>query len=132
MAVGVTVDGYPETNVRGVVLGTGVGSAQLSTHRLADGTVVVDVRGELDLASTATLRDELSAQVTAMRPPLVMVDLGLVTFMDSTALSALISVQRSARSVGASLRVVNPSPFVAQLINTAGLGEALGYRSVEG
>jgi anti-anti-sigma factor len=109
-----------------------VGSAHLSTHRLADGTLVVHVRGELDLASTATLRDDLSARVIAMRPPLVVVDLGLVTFMDSTALSALINVQRNARSIGASLRVVNPSPFVAQLIDTAGLAEALGYRSAHG
>jgi anti-anti-sigma factor len=101
----------------------------LSTHRLADGTVVVDVRGELDLASTATLRDELSARVISMRPPRLVVDLGLVTFMDSTALNALLSVQRHARGVGASLSVVNPSPFVAQLLNTAGLAEALGYRS---
>jgi anti-anti-sigma factor len=94
--------------------------------------MVVDVRGELDMASTATLRDDLAARVVAMRPPCVVVDLGLVTFMDSAALSALINVQRSARSVGASLRVANPSPFVARLLRTAGVAEALGYRFVEG
>jgi stage II sporulation protein AA (anti-sigma F factor antagonist) len=104
----------------------------MSTHRLTDGTVVADVRGELDVASTAALRDELSAQVIAMRPPEVIVDLGLVTFMDSTALNALLGVQRNARSVGASLRVVNPSPFVAQLLVTLGVAEALGYQPVEG
>jgi anti-anti-sigma factor len=102
----------------------------MSTHRLADGTVVVHVRGELDLASAAILRDGLSARVIEMRPPLVVVDLGLVTFMDSTALNSLLSVQRNARGIGASLRVVNPSRFVAHLIETAGLAEALGYRSV--
>ncbi|NJC65896.1 STAS domain-containing protein [Planosporangium flavigriseum] len=105
-----------------------MGSAQLSTHRLADGTVVVDVRGDLDVASTATLRDELTAKVLDMRPPRVVVDLGLVTFLDSSALNALIGVQRYARKVGASLRVVNPSPFVARLLNTLGVAEALGYR----
>jgi anti-anti-sigma factor len=98
----------------------------MSTHRLADGTVVVDVRGELDVASTATLRDELSARVVATRPPRVVVDLGLVTFMDGAALGALLRVQRSARSVGASLRVANPSPFVARLLDAAGVAEALG------
>jgi anti-anti-sigma factor len=104
----------------------------MSTHRLSDGTVVVDVRGELDLASTAALRDELSARVIAMRPPRVVVDLGLVTFMDSMALNALLSVQRNARRVGASLRVVNPSPFVAQLLATAGVADALGYGQAQG
>lgn len=113
-------------------MGPGVGNAQLTTHRLTDGTLVVDVRGELDIASTAALRDELSAYLISLRPPQVMVDLGLVTFMDSTALNALLAVQRTARSVGAWLRVVNPSPFVAQVIQTAGLAEALGYRTKAG
>jgi stage II sporulation protein AA (anti-sigma F factor antagonist) len=88
--------------------------------------MVVDVRGELDLASTATLRDDLSAEVIAMRPPGVMVDLGLVTFIDSTALSALISVQRNVGAIGASLQVVNPSPCVARLLHATGIGETLG------
>ncbi|GII25663.1 hypothetical protein Pme01_52600 [Planosporangium mesophilum] len=104
---------------------------QISTHRLADGTMVVDVRGELDVASTATLRDDLASRVVALRPPAVVIDLGLVTFMDSTALTALINVQRSARSVGATMRVTNPSPFVANLLRTAGVAEALGVGSVQ-
>jgi stage II sporulation protein AA (anti-sigma F factor antagonist) len=132
MAIGVRADGCTGKRSREVVLSPGVTGAQMSTHRLTDGTVVADVRGELDVASTAALRDELSAQVIAMRPPEVIVDLGLVTFMDSTALNALLGVQRNARSVGASLRVVNPSPFVAQLLVTLGVAEALGYQPVEG
>ena len=62
----------------------------------------------------------------------MIVDLGLVTFMDSTALNALLSVQRNARSVGVSLRVVNPSPFVARMLVTLGVADALGYRPVGG
>jgi anti-anti-sigma factor len=115
---------------RELVLSTGVGG-HISTHRLADGTMVVDVRGELDVASIATLRDDLAARVVALRPPSVVVDLGLVTFMDSAAVTALVNVQRSARSVGASMRVTNPSPFVANLLRTAGVAEALGYGSVQ-
>jgi anti-anti-sigma regulatory factor len=41
---------------------------------LSDGTIVVDIRGELDLVSTATLRDDVSAEVIAMRSPGVVVD----------------------------------------------------------
>jgi anti-anti-sigma factor len=102
-----------------------VGSGQLSTRRLSDGTMVVDVRGELDLASTATLRDDLSAEVIAMRPPGVVVDLGLVTFMDSTGLNALIGVQRNIGSAGVVLRVMNPSPVGPLLLRSSGVDEAL-------
>jgi anti-anti-sigma factor len=105
-----------------------MGSGQLSTRRLSDGTMVVDVRGELDLTSTATLRDSLSAEVIAMRPPGVVVDLGLVTHMDGDAIGALVSVQRNVGAVGVSLWVVNPDPSVARLLDAAGIGDALGYR----
>jgi anti-sigma B factor antagonist len=88
--------------------------------------MVVDVRGELDVASTATLRDDLSAEVIAMNPPGVVVNLELVTFMDSTALGALVSVQRNVGTIGASLRVVNPSPCVTRLLRATGAGETLG------
>ncbi|NJC66647.1 STAS domain-containing protein [Planosporangium flavigriseum] len=93
---------------------------------MSDGTVVVDVRGELDLASTATLREDLSAEVSAMRPPGVVVDLGLVTFIDSIGLSALIGVQRDISSTGVAMRVVNPSPLVARMLHVAGVDEGLG------
>jgi anti-anti-sigma regulatory factor len=53
-----------------------MGSGQLSTRWLSDGTMVVGVRGEIDLASTVTLRDGLSAEVIAIKPPDVLVDLG--------------------------------------------------------
>jgi anti-anti-sigma factor len=110
----------------------GVGSGQLSTRRLADGTLMIELRGELDVASTMALRDRLSAAILAIRPPGVVVDLGLVTFMDSSTLGALTSTQRTARSVGAWLRVVNPSPFVERLLRITGVAEALGYQPAAG
>jgi anti-anti-sigma factor len=109
-----------------------VDGGQVSTRLLVDGTMRVELRGELDLASTGALRDQLSADVTTMKPSSVVVDLGLVTFMDSTALSALINMRRTADSVGAPLRVVNPSPFVARLLRVAGVAEALGCQPVGG
>jgi stage II sporulation protein AA (anti-sigma F factor antagonist) len=90
--------------------------------------MVVDVRGELDRASTTTLCDGLSGHVIATRPPRVVVDLGSVTAMDDSALRALLRVQSDARACGASLRVRNPSLSAARLLVTTGVAEALGYR----
>jgi anti-sigma B factor antagonist len=103
---------------------------QVKTRLLVDGTMMVELCGELDLASTSALRDQLSADVLAMKPSGIVVDLGLVTFMDSTALSTLIRVQHTADSVGARLRVVNPSPFAARLLRITGVAEALGCQPV--
>lgn len=98
----------------------------MTTRQLSDGTLIVDVRGSVDRYSTATLCDNLSAEVIAVKAPAVLVDLGSVTFMDDTALAALVKVQRIISTVGASLRVVNPSPCVAQLLHANGAEEALG------
>jgi anti-anti-sigma factor len=94
--------------------------------------MMVELRGELDPASTTALRDQLSADVLAAKPSSVVVDLGLVTFMDSTTLGVLVSVQHTADSIGACLRVVNPSPFAARLLGIAGVAEALGCQPVGG
>ncbi|NJC74299.1 STAS domain-containing protein [Planosporangium thailandense] len=101
-------------------------SGQLSTHWLPDGNLMVDVRGELDILSSRTLRHSLSAEVIAMKPVGVLVDLGSVTFMDTTALGALIGVQRDLHRLGAELRVVNTSPSVAHLLAEAGVDGVLG------
>ncbi|MGC9665867.1 STAS domain-containing protein [Planosporangium sp. 12N6] len=103
-------------------------SGLVKTHRLIDGTMMVDVRGELDSASTETLCHGLAGDVVAAKPSRVVVDLASVTAMDDAALVALLGVQRDANRVGASLRVANPNPTVARLMATAGVAETLGCR----
>jgi anti-anti-sigma factor len=105
---------------------------QVQTRLSVDGTMMVELSGELDLASVPALRDRLLVDVLTMRPTDIVVDLEPVSFMDSTALSALISMRRTAEGIGASLRVVNPSPFAARLLNITGLAEALGCQPVGG
>lgn len=105
---------------------------QVWTSLSTDGTMVVELNGELYLASAPALRDRLSADVLTKQPTDVVVDLARVTFMDSTALSALITVRNAADGVGASLRVVNPSPFAARLLSITGMAEVLGCQPVGG
>ncbi len=71
-------------------------SAVIDTYSLGDAVVAL-ARGELDIASAPTLREELAAVITAEpRPRLVCCDLTEVTFMDSTALSALVFAHETA------------------------------------
>jgi anti-anti-sigma factor len=102
-------------------------SGVTNTMRLADGTIVVDVRGELDFPRAGSLRDTILAKVTASRPPRVVIDLSLVTFMDSAALGALVTIQQAAADYGVAVSVANPSPFVARLIEVAGVAETLRH-----
>jgi anti-anti-sigma factor len=102
-------------------------SGVTNTMRLTDGTIVVDVRGEVDFPRVGALQDSILAKVTAARPPRVVIDLSLVTFMDSAGLGALVTIQQAAADYGVPVSVTNPSPFVARLMDVAGLSEALRH-----
>jgi anti-sigma B factor antagonist len=103
-----------------------VGEALLNARRLADGTVVIEVRGEIDVASAAQLRALLVDNVANLRPISIVVDLRHVTFVDSTGIGALAAGQNAARRVGVGFRVSNPTPFVSHQLRIMGLAAQLG------
>jgi anti-sigma B factor antagonist len=103
-----------------------VSGALLNTRRLADGAVIVEVRGELDVSSSADLHTALIDTVTNVRPIRIVVDMMHVTFLDSTGIGALAAGQNAARSVGVSFAVGNPAPFVRRQLQLMGLSDAFG------
>jgi anti-sigma B factor antagonist len=103
-----------------------VGEALLNTRRLADGAVVIEVRGEVDLASAEHLRATLVDTAISLRPVCIVVDMLHVTFVDSTGIGALAAGQNTARQVGIGFEVRNPAPFVRQQLRMMGLSAAFG------
>jgi anti-sigma B factor antagonist len=101
-----------------------VSGALINPARAADGAVVVDVRGELDIESADRLRRILS-DTARLHPPRIVVDLLHVTFIDSTGLSALMAGRSAAQTVGVAYSVRHPSGFVATQLRQTGLYEAL-------
>jgi len=110
----------------------GVGDALLSTRRLADGTVVVEIRGELDSSTADQLRDVLVDTVTRFRPVRVQADMMHVTFIDSTGIGALAAGRNAARALGVRFEVHNPGPFVASQLRMLGLLDAFGLDPAAG
>ena len=100
--------------------------AVLTTRRQADGAIVVEVRGSLDTDTVDTLRHTLVGTAQRERPPLLIVDLTFVTFMDSQGIGALVSGHHAAREVGTRLVLRNPSEFVHRQLRVTGLAEMFG------
>jgi len=90
----------------------------ITVVRGAAGPVVVGVKGELDVATTPELRECLAGVDGD-----VVVDLSGVTFMDSTALGALVAATNRSREQGATLMLRGESAFVSRLLKVAGLGD---------
>jgi anti-sigma B factor antagonist len=85
-------------------------------------TPVVRVAGEVDLATSPQLRAALAG------PPVdpsgrTIVDLCDVTFLDSTALSALVTAHVRFLDAGGDLRLVVDSPPVKRILAVTGLDQ---------
>jgi anti-anti-sigma factor len=61
-----------------------------------EGRVHVTLRGELDLSSVSKIEDELN-RVESSAPPLLVIDLSQLTFLDSTGLRCLVTADQRAR-----------------------------------
>ena len=80
--------------------------------------------GEVDLSVAPSFRDAGAELARSVAPGRLEVDLGDVTFIDSSGLGALISLRNEARQCGASLVLVRVSPVVARFFELAGVQDS--------
>jgi anti-sigma B factor antagonist len=92
--------------------------------RNEDHAAVVTVSGELDLASSPALEEELD-RVVSSQTPLVVIDLRALEFMDSTGLSVLIRAHQRAEERGLRFGLVRGSQQVQRLLSLTGVAERL-------
>lgn len=93
-----------------------------------DGYTVVAVAGEVDVATAPTLRERLDETI-GQSGSLVVVDLGGVTFIDSTALGVLIGALNRSAAEGGVLRLVISEPRIIKIFEITGLTELFDIRS---
>ncbi|WP_435748128.1 STAS domain-containing protein [Nocardioides sp. SYSU DS0663] len=95
----------------------------LSVSREGD-WAVVQARGEIDLATVGAFRTALQ-DLMVEGAVQVAVDLSGVSFIDSSALGALVAAHRRARGLGGSLAIAGPQPPVARILELTGLDRVL-------
>jgi anti-sigma B factor antagonist len=102
-------------------------------HRLWDGTVVVEVAGEVDLDTTPQLQAAIVTCVDQAGDKPSVLNLTAVTFLDSSGLTALLSGTLRAQERQGFLRiVVDSNRPVIRPIAVTGLDEELAlYHTVE-
>ena len=95
-----------------------------------DGAVVVHLSGELDLYNADELRDALVA-VVETKPDRVVVDLGRVDFIDSTALAVLIEARKRLENERTFL-VAAPGHEPRRTLEVTGMAQLFGlYETVD-
>lgn len=83
---------------------------------------VLKVSGEVDI-QTSTILDEHVQRALDEGASFLVVDLGDVTFLDSTGLSVLIAGLKRCQSAGGAMRVSSARPNVRRVFEVTGLTE---------
>jgi anti-sigma B factor antagonist len=109
-------------------------SVDLST-RDGNGHVIVELRGEFDVADAAAVVAAFAAIV--VRQPVIIVDLAALDFIDSSGVAALARGRNLARQAGGDLLLASPQHRVVQALTLtrlidifpvhASVDEAAGY-----
>jgi len=102
-----------------------MGDAVVNRSVQPDGTVVIELRGELDLAINEALRLLLVETASTVRPPRIEVDMRHVSFVDSTGIGALAAGYTAARAAGVEFTVRDLAPFIAEQLRLTGLYDRL-------
>jgi len=98
---------------------------------VADGAVVVAVEGEVDLYASPKLRHEIVHWAQKKTLSLV-IDLGGVTYMDSSGIATLVEGLQLTRRYGGKFRIARPGPSIQEVLRFAHLDKIFGiFDSVE-
>lgn len=87
---------------------------------------MLQLRGDLDMASADELRLQLLQAVQDVGAGEVILDMSGVTFMDATALGMLVGANHRLTQLGGNLKIESPPDHVRRLLAAAGLDGLLG------
>jgi anti-sigma B factor antagonist len=97
---------------------------EVRRHR---GWTVVDITGDLDMATAPALR-QLVIQLLSTGVRLVAVDLTAADFVDSTGLGALVAALKRVRTHDGELVVICPEPRLRRIFELTELVAVFGLR----
>ncbi|MEU6406577.1 STAS domain-containing protein [Streptomyces sp. NPDC046985] len=92
-----------------------------------DRVCVVALAGEVDIDGSARLRESLLACLETA--PATVVDLGEVTFMDSSGINALITAHQAAESAGKPLCLAAPRGAVLRVLQLVGVDALIPWHA---
>ena len=90
------------------------------TSSLQDGTSLVTLGGELDLATAGAELEELLEECTENACHVVL-DMSQVTYIDSTGLGLLVKTDKRLSAAGRRLVILRPHPSVRRILEITGL-----------
>lgn len=102
-----------------------VAGLDVETQSHVDQAVLV-LHGELDMETRFSLHEVAVEQLTAPGLTKLRMDLGDVTFLDSSGVSALVELRKEANDRGIEMEISSVSRPAARILTIVGLAETFG------
>lgn len=92
---------------------------------------VIRVSGYIDVSTSPRLREKI-LEVAAGKPSLLLLDLGPIEFLDSSALGVILNGWKVLQADGSTLAVVSPQERISKIFEITALNLSIAiFRSVE-
>ena len=82
---------------------------------------IVKLCGELDIASSPDLREQLLGILSRRTPSHLILDLSRLEFIDSSGIAVFVNTERRARLLGCALVLIAPQAPVSRVLQICGL-----------
>ena len=80
----------------------------------------IEIVGEIDHHSARSIREGIDAEIYRLHPRQILLDLGHVSFMDSSGLGLLLGRLAAAEQLGSTLKLVNVGERIKKILHLAG------------
>lgn len=93
------------------------------TEEKSEKAVVLQLAGRFDFGARKIFKDSLDGAMKEELP--IVLDFGQVTFVDSSALGILVIAHQTLKSKKISFSLVNPQPYVRQVLDLANVAKMI-------
>lgn len=93
----------------------------------ADRDITLSISGEVDHHGARSVMEELGRQVDLCLPSRLTLDLGGVTFMDSSGIAVLLRAYKRMGELGGTVKVTNVPVQAGKVLRAAGLDRLLEF-----
>ena len=99
------------------------------TSRYASDRLEVQLTGELDHHTARQAVSEITELIESELPRELTLDMGRLSFMDSSGIALILRVNRRLTEDGAKLTIINPGPQAYKVLQAAGILRMIEVRS---
>ena len=81
----------------------------------------IKIRGDIDHHSAKGIRDKIDNEIFSKKPSMVVLDLSVVEFMDSSGLGLIMGRYANSKEIGANFLIYKPCKKVKKILELAGV-----------